>query len=468
MHMHRRIQARILVALAVLLLAFQSMALAAANAGELTGIRFGRAAEYDRIVLDLSEGVKYTVSTANDDRRILVTMPHVKNSAAIKSFKSDVIQRLAMVPAAGGGIALQIDLAAKMPYKVTALSNPARIVIDVQTSYENVEESSPATGMRQIKYVKKDGKGLLTAYFIIADHRKFRPETLLSNGVVPGRAPVSQIARSGGAAAAVNSTYFAPNGDIIGMLKIDDKMAGTTYFRRSAVGFYPDGATYFDFITYGGKLTMGGVTRDVSGIDVERGADNLIVYNRHYGATTKTNEYGMEYTVKGDKVVSIRTNNSPIPADGYVVSVHGRLKDDYADVKVGDRAVLFETLGDSWDGIPDIVGAGPTLVRGGEVRVTAAEEKFPADIARGRAPRTAFGVTEGGDYILAVADGRQSHSIGCTLQEMGALMKKFGAVDAINFDGGGSSELVVRNSVVNRPSDGKERSVSAALALVAR
>ncbi|BEU87204.1 hypothetical protein TAMA11512_06680 [Selenomonas sp. TAMA-11512] len=467
MMLHRWIQLRILFAAAVLLLAAQSVTSAAAGAGELTGIRFGRNAEYDRIVLDLSVMPKYTVTTENGDQRILVTLPNVKNQAAVTAFKSDVVRRLSIVPAAGG-VALQIDLTAKTPYRVTTFVNPPRIAIDVQTSYEDVQESTPAAGMRQIKYVKKDAKGFLTAYFIIANRNAFKPETVLANGVVPGRAPVSQMARSVGAAAAVNSVYFAPNGDIIGMLKIDDKMAGTTYFRRSAVGFYPDGETYFDFITYGGKLTMGGITCDVAGIDIERSADNLIIYNTHYGASTKTNEYGMEYTVRGGKVVSIQTNNSRIPADGYVVSVHGKRKDDYKDVKVGDSAVLYETLGDFWDGIPNIVGAGPTLVRAGEVQVTAGEEQFPADIARGRAPRTAFGVTESGDYILAVADGRQSHSIGCTLQEMGALMKKFGAVDAINFDGGGSSELVVKNAIVNRPSDGHERSVSAALALVAR
>jgi exopolysaccharide biosynthesis protein len=36
-------------------------------------------------------------------------------------------------------------------------------------------------------------------------------------------------------------------------------------------------------------------------------------------------------------------------------------------------------------------------------------------------------------------------------------------VDALNLDGGGSSVLAVRNRVVNKPSDGSERSVSNAL-----
>lgn len=65
-------------------------------------------------------------------------------------------------------------------------------------------------------------------------------------------------------------------------------------------------------------------------------------------------------------------------------------------------------------------------------------------------------------------DGRQPpYSDGMTLAELTELMGRLGAIDAINFDGGGSSALVVRSRVLNRPSDREgERSVGNALALV--
>ena len=56
-------------------------------------------------------------------------------------------------------------------------------------------------------------------------------------------------------------------------------------------------------------------------------------------------------------------------------------------------------------------------------------------------------------------DGRaDGHSRGATLAELGELMKAFGAWDAINLDGGGSTTLVIKDpltgvfSVANRPS----------------
>jgi exopolysaccharide biosynthesis protein len=55
--------------------------------------------------------------------------------------------------------------------------------------------------------------------------------------------------------------------------------------------------------------------------------------------------------------------------------------------------------------------------------------------------------------------------VGMTLPETAELMRELGALDALNLDGGGSSTMVVEGQVVNRPSDGRERSVSNALLL---
>ena len=100
--------------------------------------------------------------------------------------------------------------------------------------------------------------------------------------------------------------------------------------------------------------------------------------------------------------------------------------------------------------------------------MTAQSEQFPSDISSGRAPRTAFGVTKSGDYIFVVADGRQESSIGCTLSELAELLAAYGAQDAMNFDGGGSSELVIGGEVKNHPSDGHERRVGCAMILTKR
>lgn len=74
------------------------------------------------------------------------------------------------------------------------------------------------------------------------------------------------------------------------------------------------------------------------------------------------------------------------------------------------------------------------------------------------APRTAIGLDSSGEkMIIIVVDGRQPlYSSGATMAELARLLVTYGAEQAVNFDGGGSSTLVFENSlgwgtVVNSP-----------------
>jgi len=86
------------------------------------------------------------------------------------------------------------------------------------------------------------------------------------------------------------------------------------------------------------------------------------------------------------------------------------------------------------------------------------------------APRTALGVKENGDLLLAVFEGRQQgRSEGITIQEAALLMKDLLCTDAINLDGGASSELIINGKAVNVPQLGTGQEwIKRALALLNR
>ena len=66
------------------------------------------------------------------------------------------------------------------------------------------------------------------------------------------------------------------------------------------------------------------------------------------------------------------------------------------------------------------------------------------------APRSAIGIKNDGTIIFYTIDGRQSgHSFGLRLKTLSKRLKELGCVDAINFDGGGSSEEVIVNFILN-------------------
>jgi hypothetical protein len=120
---------------------------------------------------------------------------------------------------------------------------------------------------------------------------------------------------------------------------------------------------------------------------------------------------------------------------------------------VGTPMRLHWTLG--WPGVFDAVGGSPMLLRDGSAT--------PICGYCARQPRTAVGVTADGKILLVVVDGRSRRSIGVTLAQLREIMRDLGAVTALNLDGGGSSEMVVDGEVVNDASDGHERHITNAI-----
>ena len=73
--------------------------------------------------------------------------------------------------------------------------------------------------------------------------------------------------------------------------------------------------------------------------------------------------------------------------------------------------------------------------------------------ADARHPRTLIGVDRRGFIWLAAIDGRRPDSIGMRFSDLQRLADRLELTDALNLDGGGSTTMVVRGQVVNRPSD---------------
>ena len=78
-----------------------------------------------------------------------------------------------------------------------------------------------------------------------------------------------------------------------------------------------------------------------------------------------------------------------------------------------------------------------------------------------REPRTGIGMIDPLHYVLIVVDGRQpGYSDGISLQSLQALFVSLGAANAINLDGGGSTEMWFQGVILNDPAGGTERELS--------
>ena len=91
-------------------------------------------------------------------------------------------------------------------------------------------------------------------------------------------------------------------------------------------------------------------------------------------------------------------------------------------------------------------------------------------------PRTVIGFKEDGSVVMMVSDGRgmdRDFEVGLSYFQIAEMMRLAGCKDVYQMDGGGSATLVARNSqgnleVINRPSDGSERSIGNAILMVMR
>ena len=170
-----------------------------------------------------------------------------------------------------------------------------------------------------------------------------------------------------------------------------------------------------------------------------------------------------------------QANGSAIPENGAVLSAYGPRADAVKAMIEGDTVkVLLATLPRIKHGATPsaLIGGWPRILQNG-VNVAPDAATVEGTISRNaeaRHPRSAIGFSRDSSrvYLLTV-DGRAENSVGTTLIELAALLRKLGAWEAMNFDGGGSTTMVVGGKVVNAPSDAEgERAVGNALMVLLR
>ncbi len=86
---------------------------------------------------------------------------------------------------------------------------------------------------------------------------------------------------------------------------------------------------------------------------------------------------------------------------------------------------------------------GPVLISNG---IPADPESLPVSLN----PRTAIGQRSDKAMLLLVIDGRQVSSMGASYQDEVEIMQRFGAVNALNLDGGSSSMMWFAGDYINK------------------
>ena len=172
-----------------------------------------------------------------------------------------------------------------------------------------------------------------------------------------------------------------------------------------------------------------------------------ILYSYKWGYhSPQTPKYGIQVGVNDGKVTQISKKPLNIEKSGYVLV--GPEK-SLGKLKVNDRVNIAFITTPNWTGIDHAVSGGPYLIKEGKIYVDAKDQKFSS--ITGLNPRTAVGYTKDNRFIMITVDGRKKHLVGLSLYDLAKLMKSFGCYNAMNFDGGSSTQMFINNKVVNNP-----------------
>lgn len=318
--------------------------------------------------------------------------------------------------------------------------------------------------------------GPIAVYLLRIDPAETRLASVLSHGRVLDAEAVSDIARRHNAIAAVNGGFFnRANGEPTGVLKVDGELVSDSGVARGAVVVTspPGGPTSLTFDRLTAKMSIAFVkdadayTVPIDGVDTTRERGKLMLYSPGYYGHTDTASTGTEWVLDGDplRVIEVRlgSGSTPIPRGGIVLSFGGmQLPPALAALTAGTEVALSTTWRSSFDVPHEVLDAAPHIINGagllrraGTVLTEWEEEGLSAPaFVTARHPRTLIGVDGQGAFWLAAIDGRQpDYSIGMTFVDLQRLSDRLDLVDALNLDGGGSTTMVVRGQVVNRPSD---------------
>jgi len=283
-------------------------------------------------------------------------------------------------------------------------------------------------------------------------------QPVLSFNLIYGFENLSSMAGKKKAYAAINGGFFYEYGQPSGMVAINGKLI------TGSSGKYPvftveNGKAALMEIKSKLWLEYGSGKLKIDKMNTPGKIGEVVVYTPAYGLSNRAKTTNLTVTIKDNIIIDmgIYSGEVGIPDNGMLITIFSE-QNYYLDtlpLKKGDTVKQVHE--------PDLTGdvsayeCGSWIIRDG--RVVLGDRDAWVGVLTNRDPRTAIGIKNDGKVVLFTVDGRQpGYSEGLTGRELGEFLLEYGVKNAAMLDGGASTEMIVNNKIVNRPSfRGQER-----------
>ena len=252
-----------------------------------------------------------------------------------------------------------------------------------------------------------------------------------------------------------------------------------------AFGVTKNGLAEIDQFNFDVRIDYKGTNHLLTGLNRQRQNDETIIFTpQNIDKYTNSNQFGIEIVVDTGqpitntqygqkvtgKVVKVRgygsTEKVEIPKTGFVLSVHGAKDlEKFKNMQVGEDVSLSLTIDDKWMDSEFMLASGPMLLKDGKPNITM-NTSNPRSTAL--TARTAIAISKDKKQVhLVTVDSLKGYSNGMSLTQFATYLAAQGYDRALNFDGGGSTAMGVRNYgsnkvvLANRTTNSSERQVSA-------
>lgn len=421
----------------------------------------------------------YSYTQTSDKLTLKILGAELVSDFEFNEIKDNLIKNIKIEETTTGIIQLTINKSYPTPDSIYVLNSPTRLVVDLPKIFKQRTVKEPVKGLYHSHLYDGTFKGRININML-----KFNPKNgfaikpiLAEKKKIFFCEKVSFLSKWHNAIAAINGTYFSPQKHIpLGLLIINKEIISYPLYNRAVFFITKDKDFFIDNIQFLPtiQLLQKNISITCNAVNLPRQDNQLVLYTSRYGETTKNteNDDALEFSISSEGIVENSSNgNMSIPVDGYVLSGHGKAKLWLENnLEIGTQISIYSNLGDKWNNIwnniEHAISGGPTLIKNGKIAITSKEENFKKDITDGKAPRTAIGITSDKEIIFVVVDGRQNISSGFSLKELAEFLLQQDVISALNLDGGGSTTMILKNKILNYPSDGTERKVSNAVLLI--
>ncbi|HEC44054.1 MAG TPA: glycosyltransferase [Bacteroides sp.] len=251
-------------------------------------------------------------------------------------------------------------------------------------------------------------------------------------------------------------------GSPLGMIISEHKLLSAPLFNKAAMLIYPDGKIEIKRVNVSGGFRIQTNKSNIefqaegynnSAPDIPYSYYDLLSDKKEISATGR-----VIVRLAGTRIKEVIRDAEKVPVIPVGLTLSFRKDVFQEEFGMVDRELDLILYG--MENVEHAVEAGPMLLSNGKISINMKTEGWKSrnsiitqaarlDYTDMRGPKIAVGTDSSGNLSVLTINGRIRESVGATHQDMADILQKFNITDAMGFDPGGSSTLVVEGDTKN-------------------